>query len=193
MLGITFGSSHTLCAMRNRRTFGFVVDIQDGKCDNTDSPFNFTVVVRLLFTSDKDGHEGFMWARIQAFSSNILTTSGEPIMEGTILEGILVATFGEKLTATFGTFTKSSVQEWRQEGAGPPYVAEDRDLDPWTWSPIPVLGNTIISNLRPPFFFFSKPLFNRLECSHPWKWFCHEKGQHSDHGCSVQTSVYKRP
>ena len=139
--------------MRNRRTFGFVVDIQDGKCDNTDSPFNFTVVVRLLFTSDKDGHEGFTWARIQAFSPNILTTSGEPIMEGTILEGILVATFGEKLTATFGTFAKSSVQEWRQEGAGPPYVAEDRDLDPWTWSPIPVLGNTIISNLRPPLLF----------------------------------------
>ena len=56
------------------------------------------------------------------------------------MEGILVATFGDHLTATFGSFVKSSIAEWRQEGAGPPFVAEDRDLDPWSWSPLPVLG-----------------------------------------------------
>ena len=132
--------------MRSQRTFGYVVGIQGGKCDNADSPFNFAVVVRILFTSDKGGRECFVWARITAFSSNILTTSGDAIMEGTILGDILVGTFGTLLIATFGTFSKASVSEWRQEGSGPPYVAEDRDLGPRTWSPIPVIGNLLISN-----------------------------------------------
>ena len=114
--------------MRNRRTFGFVVDIQDGKCDNTDSPFNFTVIVRILFTSETEPTEGYIWARITAFSSNLLTTSGEPIMEGAILEGVLVATFGTLMTATFGSFITSSVDKWRRNGAGPSFVAEDDDL-----------------------------------------------------------------
>ena len=33
------------CAMRNRRAFGYVADIQDGKCDNADTPSTLTVVV----------------------------------------------------------------------------------------------------------------------------------------------------
>ena len=136
------------CAMLNRRTFGFVVDIQEGNCENTKTPYNLTIVVRLLFTGEEDTIVGLMWARITAFSSNLVTISGESIMEGTILEGILVATFGEHLTATFGSFEKSSIAAWRQEGAGPPFVAEERDLDPWTWSPIPLLGDLLISNHR---------------------------------------------
>ena len=128
--------------MHNRRTFGYVVDIQDGSCDNTDSPFNLTIVARLLFTSDEKNDRGYIWTRVTAFSSNCLTIAGDPLMEGSVVEGILVATFGDHLTATFGSFVKSSIAEWRQEGAGPPFVAEDRDLDPWSWSPLPVLGGS---------------------------------------------------
>lgn len=131
-------------AMLNRRTFGFVVDIQEGSSANTNTPYNLTVVVRLLFSGENDTIVGLMWARITAFSSNLLTISGENIQEGTILEGILVATYGDLLTATFGTFEKASIEKWRQEGAGPPFIAEDRDMDPWTWSPIPTLGDLLL-------------------------------------------------
>ena len=127
--------------MRNRRTFGYVVDIQEGKSDNTSTPFNFTVVTRLLFPSD-DGSSGVVWARVQAFSSNFVTLEGEAILEGTIVEGILTATYGTHLTATFGSLIKSSVSEWRLNGAGPPFCAEDTDLDPWSWSPLPTLGGS---------------------------------------------------
>ena len=127
--------------MRNRRTFGYVVDIQEGKCDNTSTPFNFTVVTRLLFTSE-DGSPGYAWARVQAFSSNFVTINGEEILEGTIAEGILTATYGSHLTATFGSLIKSSISEWRLNGAGPPFCAEDNDLDPWSWSPLPILGGS---------------------------------------------------
>ena len=126
--------SHIRCAMRNRRTFGYVVDIQDGKCDNTSTPFNFTVATRLLFTSD-DGSSGLVWARVQAFSSNFVTVSGESILEGTIDEGILKATYGSHLAATFGSLVKSSISEWRLDGDGPPFRAEDDDLGPWSWPP----------------------------------------------------------
>ena len=132
----------------------FVVYIQDGTCDNTDTPYNLTVVSRLLCTSGNDNVDGFMWASLTAFSSNLVSINGESIMGGSILEGVLVATFGDHLTATFVSFGKSSMAAWRQEGAGPPYVAEDRDLDPWSWPPIPLLGDLLIANHHSPLSLF---------------------------------------
>ena len=72
--------SHNRGDARNSRTFGYAVDIQQGKCDNKDAPFNFTVATRLLFTSD-GGSSGFVWARVQAFSSNFVTLSGAATVE----------------------------------------------------------------------------------------------------------------
>ena len=50
-------TSRNRSGMRNRRTFGYLVDIQEGQCDKEDTPFNCTVVARILFTSD-DGTPG---------------------------------------------------------------------------------------------------------------------------------------
>ena len=89
-----------------------------------------------------------MWARVQAFSSNFVTLSGEEILEGTVVEGILTATYGKHMAATFGSILKSSVGEWRANGAGPSCVAEDLDLDPWSWSPLPALGGSGFANKK---------------------------------------------
>ena len=67
--------------MRNRMTFGYVADIQEGRCDNTDTPFNFTAVARILFTPD-GGASGYAWSRVQEFSSKFVTLSGEAILDG---------------------------------------------------------------------------------------------------------------
>ena len=130
-----------LCAMRNRRTFGYVVDILEGGFDNTDTPSNFTAVARLLFTS-ADGSPGCAWARVQALSSNFATISGEAIIDGEVADGILVETYGAHLTATFGSLRKSSLFGRRQNGAGPPRAAEGLDLDPWSRPPLPELGGS---------------------------------------------------
>ena len=161
--------------MLNRRAFGFVVDIQDGTCDNTDTHYNITVVARLFFTSDNDNIDGFIWARLAAFSPNLVSINGESIMEGPILDGVLVATFGDHLTATFGSFGKSPMAAWRQEGAGPPYVADDRNLDPLSWSYLVTLSFLTTTLLS-----FSHTRFG-LECLPPWKRICHPKGKPPNH------------
>ena len=103
-------------------------------------PFNFKAVSRLLFTSDNDGLRGYAWASVSASPSNFVTSTCDSILDGTIVEGIRGATFGEShLTAAFGSLVKSSVAEWRQEGDGHPFAADDRDLDPWSRPPLPVI------------------------------------------------------
>ena len=72
--------------MRNRRNFGYAVDIKEGKCDNTDTGFDFTAVAQILFTSG-GGTTGYVWAGAQAFSSNFVTLSGEAFPDGTIADG----------------------------------------------------------------------------------------------------------
>ena len=133
--------------MRHRRTFGYVLDIQGGKCDKADAPFNFAAAARLLLTPD-DGSAGYVWKRARAFSSNFATLTGVSIPEGTISGGIIVDTYGDLLTATFGSLVKSSIAEWRQGGARHPLFAGGRDLDHWFSSPLPALGGAWVATRR---------------------------------------------
>ena len=45
---------------------------------------------------------------------------------------------------------KSSVAEWRQNGAWPPFAADDVALDPRSWSPLPALGVSGFTSKKEP-------------------------------------------
>ena len=126
--------------MRNRRTWGYIADISKNNSDNTTTPYQLTVVARVVYLREGEREFSYVWARVPTFTSNCLTTSDVTLQEGTPVFGILMPTFGNFVNATFATWEVGTLSMWRAEGLGPPLQTSEIDLDPWSWAPLPSLG-----------------------------------------------------
>lgn len=80
------------------------------------------MLVRICFVIPPKTTWSTVWARVEAFASNCLATSGTAIQEGEVICGILTPSFGKHLTAVFNTWIPSTVATWRTEGIGPPVM-----------------------------------------------------------------------
>ena len=125
--------------MRNRRAWGYVVDISQHTSENTPTPYLFTSVVRMAYLLDGETDFSFARERVPTYAPNCLTSEDVPIQECSPLFGILLPTFGSCTDATFATWEKGSRADWRNEGLRPAVFTSDVDLDPWSRAPLPSL------------------------------------------------------
>lgn len=82
----------------------------------------------------------YVWYQTFAYTSNILTIESITISDGVVIRGVLTATYGAHLPATFDTWGESSITEWSSEGLGHPVTNIDIELDPMGWIPAPMSG-----------------------------------------------------
>ena len=64
------------------------------------------------------------------------------MMEGDVVCGIFLATYGEFATSTFDTWRRSNLRDWTSEGMGPEPFTYEVDLDPRSWGAAPALGGS---------------------------------------------------
>ena len=126
--------------MRNRRAWGFVVDISANSSANTPTPYLLTAAVRVRYIREGGAEFSFAWVRVPTYKPNCLTSVAAPIREGTPIFGISLPTFGDFAIATFDTWEVGTLSHWRTEGIGQESFTSDVDLDPWSWATLPSLG-----------------------------------------------------
>ena len=104
----------------HERPWGFVVNIGLApNSENTQTPFRFDVLTRISYLLPSETEYSCLPARVEAFASNCLCTSGAVIQEGNIITGVLASTYGKHLTAVYNTWETSTMTAWRQEAIGP--------------------------------------------------------------------------
>ena len=123
--------------MRNRRAWGFIVDISENSSANTPTPYLLTAAVRLRYLRDGETESSFVWVRVPTYTPNCLTSVDAPIYEGTPIFGILLPTFGDSPNAACATWEVGTLAQWRSEGTGPASFTSDIDPDPWSRAPLP--------------------------------------------------------
>ena len=128
--------------MRNRRAWGYVVDISQHTSENTPTPYLFTVVARLAYLRGGETDFSSARARVPTYAPNFLTSEDAPIQERTPSFDIRLPTFGSYTDAAFATWETGSLAGWRNEGLRPAVFTSDVCLDPWSWAPLPSLGDS---------------------------------------------------
>ena len=71
------------CAMRNRRTWGYIADISKNTSANMTTPYQLTVAARVAYLRDGEKEFSFAWARAPTFTPNCLCASDVALQEGT--------------------------------------------------------------------------------------------------------------
>ena len=129
--------------MRNGRTFGYVVCIQKGECGNSDAPFNFALVGRLLFTSDDDGPPRILvWACPGVLFELRIAVGGSAPRRKHRRRNPL-RHIGRSPSRYFRVGGNISGGRMAPVGAERrPFFADDRDLDSWSMSALPTLGRS---------------------------------------------------
>ena len=75
------------CAMRNRRTWGYIADISKNTSENTTTPYQLTAVARVLYLREGEEEYSFAWVRVPTFAPNCLCASEVTLQEGTLVFG----------------------------------------------------------------------------------------------------------
>ena len=126
--------------MRNRRAWGFIVDISENSSANATTPYLLTAVVRVLYLREGETEFSFAWVRVPTYTPNCIASDDVHIRDGNPIFGILIPTIGDFPNATFATWEVGALPQRLADGIGPSLFTSDGDLDQWSWAPLPSLG-----------------------------------------------------
>ena len=120
---------------RFKKAFGYVANIRDTSSDDTDSPLQLTIVLKLPFKYGKKACEKYhSWAfgRIQAFGAKAaFPRHFEAISIGDAVAGVVCVTGGEYHTAHLRSWKSCSFNE-RWKSSPRPFFEEDSRSGPFS-------------------------------------------------------------
>ena len=164
---------------RFKKAFGYVANIHDTFSDDTASPVQLTIVLKLPFkygTKACEKYHSWAFGRIQAFGAKAaFPRHFEAISIGDAVTGVICVTGGDYRTAHLGSWKACSFDEW------------------WKASPRSFFDEDYRSGLFPPpdsfsspnYFFSYIPPFFGFHFSFLWHRIAHRRDlQASRHGLS---------
>ena len=113
-----------------------------GNSENTANPYLLTAVVRIVCIRECESDSFFVRPRLPAYASNCLTAAGTSVMEGTPMTGVLMATFGDYLNASFGAWLPSALFRNGARRHRTPPLTSDVDMGNWSWAPLLTRGES---------------------------------------------------
>ena len=66
--------------MQNRRAWGYVVNIDSCKSDNTRTPYEVQILTRIVYLLPDEWNWSFVWCRVAAHTSNMLITNFDTLV-----------------------------------------------------------------------------------------------------------------
>ena len=130
-------------AWENRRFWGYIASVEEGKSENTETPFQLTLVGRIWFVEDDDDEPSWHYVRIVTWTSNCLVTTPTAFLLGDLVTGLFAASYGGHMTAGLDTWKPTNSVEW--DALAPydlPNPLLEIDLNWWAIEGLPDLGGS---------------------------------------------------